>query len=269
MARLRSSALVVPTRGVRAAQLPASAVDTIRGIAAGIERPFAVSHLSAALVMGMPVPRRFASGLPVHVMRPTQRAQTHRPSVISHRGLERRRVVRVRGLPVVDPLDTWCDLARMVPADELVVIGDWLMSRGASTGDFVATLGAHGGERGIRAARGALPLIRAGSRSRMETLARLMFVGAGLPEPELNADVHDDHGQWILCADFLWRAQRVVAEYQGDHHRVDRRQWQFDIARRRLAEVNSWTVVDITAHDVFDAFHRSQVVGRLSHLLLG
>ncbi len=97
----------------------------------------------------------------------------------------------------------------------------------------------------------------------------LMFVGAGLPEPELNADVHDDHGQWILCADFLWRAQRVVAEYQGDHHRVDRRQWQFDVARRRLAEANSWTVVDITAHDVFDAYHRSQVVGRLSHLLLG
>lgn len=101
----------------------------------------------------------------------------------------------------------------------------------------------------------------------METLARLVFARAGLPEPELNADVHDEAGLWILRADFLWRAQRVIAEYQGDVHRSDRRRWQADIARRRLAEDSGWIVVDLTAQDLFHDYHRGQLLTRLERLL--
>ena len=34
-----------------------------------------------------------------------------------------------------------------------------------------------------------------------------------------------DSGQWLSDSDFVWRQQRVVAEFDGDHHRTDRAQW--------------------------------------------
>ncbi len=52
----------------------------------------------------------------------------------------------------------------------------------------------------------ALPLVRSGSRSAMQTRARLMFHRAGFPEPELNEPVRDAHGGWLLDGEFVWRA---------------------------------------------------------------
>jgi hypothetical protein len=57
----------------------------------------------------------------------------------------------------------------------------------------------------------------------METTARLLFRRGGVPEPELNAVVSDAAGEWLAFGDFLWRARRVVAEFDGDFHRTDRR----------------------------------------------
>lgn len=48
----------------------------------------------------------------------------------------------------------------------------------------------------------------------------------------------------------VFRAQRVIVEYEGDHHRTDRRQWQTDIARHRLLEALECRVIRITARDL-------------------
>ncbi len=265
--RLRHTSLVVPTRGVRASAQPRSISDAAHATAIALESPFAFSHLTAGHLLGMPLPRPPTADDALHVMRPSGLARPVRPGVVAHRGLERRGLVRVGGLPVVGPLDTWRDLSRCLPPDELVVLGDWLLGRGVTLEDLAATVRGHHGERGTRAARAALPLVRPGSESRMETLARLVICAAGLPEPELNADVLDDDGRWILRADFLWRAQRVIGEYQGDIHRTDRRRWQADIVRRRQAEDSRWTVVDMSAPDVFQPYQRGLLLARLAQLL--
>ena len=84
----------------------------------------------------------------------------------------------------------------------------------------------------------------------MESRARLHFGRAGLPEPELNAEVFAEDGNFVARADFLWRDARVIVEYEGDHHRTDRRQWQSDIQRTRLLESLGWRVLRITAADL-------------------
>ena len=84
----------------------------------------------------------------------------------------------------------------------------------------------------------------------MESKTRLLFVRGGLPEPELNAAVCDAAGEWLAFGDFVWRKQHVVAEFDGDFHRTDRRQWQRDVGRRESVQEAGWTYVQLTARSV-------------------
>ncbi|MFZ1285635.1 MAG: hypothetical protein WAR57_01195 [Candidatus Phosphoribacter sp.] len=265
--RLRHRSLVAVTRGSRSPRIASSLVQTARALAVVVEPDSAFSHDTAARLLGLPMAEPWVSSAPLDLMRPTDSAFVRRRGVRAHRGLERRAVVTIDGLRVVSGVDTWGDLATRVPLDELVVIGDALAARGIPLAHLYAAVARRRGQRGIRRLREASALVKSGSRSRMETLARLAFGRAGLPEPALNADVHDEDGQWILCADFLWRAKRVIGEYQGDQHRSDRRRWRSDVTRRRLAEDNGWTYVELTARDLFDRAAHRQLIARLGHLL--
>jgi hypothetical protein len=106
------------------------------------------------------------------------------------------------------------------------------------------------GRRAIRARRAAA-LVRLGVDSPMETHLRLVIVFAGLPEPVVNRDVFNSRGGWLARPDLSYPEWKIAIEYDGEHHRVDRRQWRRDIARRELLEAAGWIVLVITANDVF------------------
>jgi hypothetical protein len=232
--------------------------------------PFAFSHLTAARLWNLPLPSAWHPGEPLHVMRPTASAQVRRPEVVGHRGLERRDTELLRGVPVTGPAWTWADLATLdsMTVDDLVIAGDAFVSRTPGLLDQLARLTRDGSRRrGKSRLRRALPLLRVGSGSAMETRARLVFHRSGLPEPELNASVHAEDGHFIARVDFLWRVARVVVEYEGDHHRSDRRQWQHDIARTRLLEALGWRVIRITSSDLWDSRLRRELVTLLADLV--
>ncbi|MGV1028222.1 MAG: endonuclease domain-containing protein [Dermatophilaceae bacterium] len=152
---------------------------------------------------------------------------------------------------MTDVVDTWCDLATRLGLVELVVAGDAALNRADVDLDgFRTAVALRRGRRGARNRAAALPLLRIGSGSPMETRARLAFRNAGLPEPALNADIVDDSGSWVARADFVWREARLIVEYEGDEHRTDRRRWQADIARIQLLEDLGWKVLRITARDL-------------------
>jgi hypothetical protein len=154
-------------------------------------------------------------------------------------------------LPVTTIQDTWLDLGTLLDVDDLVVAGDAVARRVEdAAADLAFRLSKRPRGRGRRRALSALGLVRAGSRSPMETRARLAFVRGGLPEPELNGPIVDGAGEWVATADFVWREQRVLVEYEGDHHRSDRRQWQSDVTRTRVLEALGWRVIRITARDL-------------------
>ena len=100
----------------------------------------------------------------------------------------------------------------------------------------------------------------------METRARLMFWRAGFPEPEVNAEVLDSAGGWLLEGDLVWREQRVIGEYQGaDHGSIKRR--SADSSRASSAEDHGYRVLEIFAEDVFGPARRRACLTRFARAL--
>jgi len=98
--------------------------------------------------------------------------------------------------------------------------------------------------------------------------ARLWFARGGLPEPELNAAILDDAGEWLAFGDLVWRERRVVAEFDGDYHRTDRGQWPIDVARRESVQEAGWTYLQLTARMVTVPVYADRLVARLRRLLI-
>lgn len=158
-------------------------------------------------------------------------------------------LIHVGGLPVTTAARTAFDLARQLPTGEAVARLDALMrAKPFSTEDVLMLAERHAGARGLRRLRAALPLVDPGAASPKETWLRLLFIDAGLPFPATQLPVQQN---WRLIAllDMGWEKYRVAAEYDGDHHRTDRRQYARDQARLRTVEELGWIVIRVIAED--------------------
>lgn len=253
--------LELPFRGVRSH----GPVDTVeaRAAALALVRPegLVLSHCTAAIVHGLPVPRQCEHDS-LHVTTPGRRIR--RPGVVSHRG--EREPVRVRTVWVTSLADTWLDLAPSVSPDDLVVLGDAVARRMGRLDELRAVV--HRRAPGVRRAREALEWIRVGSASPMETRSRVLVVRVGLPSPELNGAIHDDDGGWLATGDLVWRERRTVGEFQGAHHFAGYARGDRDIVRRRAIEGAGWAHVDFTKDDYFRRPRRLALLRRLSGLLV-
>ncbi len=267
--RTRRGDLASPLWGVRSPPTT-SFWPALRAAGCVIAPDEAFSHLTAARMMGLPLPQPWGPEEPWHITGENDFPRLRRRHVVAHRSVDQRGVVIVDGLRCTDPLTTWADLAGTLGLDDLVVMGDAIVEfcQGISTGDLRQVVRARAGHRGVVRMREAGDLVRVGSRSPMESKTRLMFLRGGLPEPELNAPVVDAAGEWLAFGDFVWREQRVVAEFDGDFHRTDRRQWQRDVGRRESVQEAGWTYVQLTARSVTVPAYRDRLIRRLRQLLL-
>ncbi|MEI2649808.1 MAG: DUF559 domain-containing protein [Dermatophilaceae bacterium] len=274
--RLRHAGLVRAAHGLRTPTEPATLAQATTALARILTEPWAWSHETAAELCGLPVPHPWQPGDRLSVMRTSAGGPIRRPQVRGRVGLERRATVERLGMPVVNPYTTWCDLAVEVSRDDAVVLGDAIAAWPVSPDDvrlgltswvrLEAEVMHRIGAPGSRRVRTAYLAVRGGSRSPMESLARLCFIDAGLPEPELNLDVLDE-GRWVATVDFAWPWARVIVEYQGDHHRTNRRQWQHDLQRLALLQDLGWTVILISSADLATAHARQQLVARVERAL--
>ena len=274
--RLRAADLGRPYRGTRSRDLTPDLAQRLRALTLVLPASAVFSHDTAAALLRLPLPLA-ASASPgherqlVHVMTTPGSPRVVRTGVVGHRGAPFG-IVTVAGLRVTGPAATLVDLAATWALEDLVAAGDvilnWAAARqSASKGETVRD-GVHEltrvvesavNRRDVRTLRRALPLMRVGARSAMESRARLIMLRGGLPQPELHADVHDHCGEWLATPDFLWRKARVLAEFQRDHHRTDRAQWMSDIVRWRRLQEADWRVVLLTADDVLR--HPDRLVG--------
>ncbi|MCW4602573.1 hypothetical protein ON003_13875 [Janibacter hoylei] len=252
--------LHMPFRGVRSHLEPVTVAQRYAALALVGPEQVMLSHCSAAVVHGLPVPRG-CEHTALHVT--TGGPKIRRPGVVAHRG--QRSAVVVGGVPVTCLAETWLDLAPFVGLDALVVLGDEVARRLGGTQRLAALTDRR--VPGVRRAREALSWIRVGSKSAMETRSRVLFVRAGLPEPELNGDIHDRDGGWLATGDLLWREAEVVGEYLGAHHFRDYAQGDSDIVRRRDVERAGWSHVDFTKDDYYRRPRRLVLLHRLAGLL--
>lgn len=76
-----------------------------------------------------------------------------------------------------------------------------------------------------------------------------MLIEAGLPRPQTQIPVLDELGSAIAYLDMGWEQLKVAVEYDGEQHRVDRRQYTWDVRRLETIERLGWIVVRVLASD--------------------
>lgn len=216
------------------------------------------SHFSAAILHGLPLPRRYRpGGIDVAVFAPRKPSRVR--GVIPH---ELRRaghlVVQVDGLRCMSAPDTWAQVSGAIALTDLIVMGDFLLTGSQpysgmvspwTREDLEAAVRRHGRRPGVRNLRLALDRIRYGSLSPQESRLRVELVDAGLPEPALNFRVLD-RGTFIAMVDLAYPDRKVAVEYLGDHHRTSDTVFQADIYRRERLMLAGWNVLFVTAADL-------------------
>lgn len=273
--RMRGKDLERPVRGVRLAAavgpvppVPPNPVDPwadaaarlrhrCEAVALAVPDDAFFSHLTAARLWPLPLPRWAVEDDAVHVSVMEPAMSPRLPGIVGHR-LSHHLISAVRrgGLRVVDPATLFCQLASRLALPDLVAVGDALIllpryAHGRDERPYVALTDltervdrARG--RGVVRARRALGLVRPGAESRPETLVRLAIADAGLPEPDLNVDVCAADGTFLGRGDMVYRLYRVIVEYDGDHHRTDTVQYDHDVGRLDRFAAHGWRVVRLT-----------------------
>lgn len=235
--------------------------------AASIAQPgWFFSHVTAAVLWELPLPLRVLrdavgtdGGIDVAVCGESRaprgrgiRGHQLRPELVS---------IRLLGeVAVCSPASVWAQLAPLLSIDQLVELADAIvyiprrrgMVRGTSadalgTPEQLAAAMDAGRRHGVDRLRAALPQMRIGAASPAETRIRLAVIRAGLPEPELDVDVYAADGTAIGFTEFAYPDYRLLVEYEGDHHRVSRAQWNRDIEKHAACVDAGWSLVRLTS----------------------
>lgn len=245
LARVRAHALVLPAH----AFYIGDAARAVYGL------PFAdAAHAATAdLEVAVLAPHR-------GVRRPAINAVQVRPS-LAH-------CVMIDGIRVATPATVWAMSARGSDVRELVRLGDAIVriprgDRGrrqperqlATPEQLQAAIDA-GRRRGREKLRRALPLVRVGSMSVLETDWRWNLRGSGLPDPDLDFEVRDKEGALLGISDGAFPAYRLAVEVEGDGHRVSRRQWNRDIEKYAAYADLGWETVRLTSAHIRGPGHR-------------
>lgn len=251
--RMRAKDLAAPFHGIRT---PASMTDVTTRCVARMTRlpPYAaVSHATAALLDGLPLPTRLEHDETVHISVPLgARAPRGRgtcghqvrcgPADADHR----------HGFLSTAAHRTFCDLAATLSLHELVAVGDHILhNRLATRAELADAVSRHASARGRPRLLLALELLDERAESPKESELRVLLHDRDLPKPDVNHVVRDERRRFVARVDMAYAHARIAIEYEGDHHR-DPAQWRRDLARRRRLEALGWIYLTVTQADLDD-----------------
>ncbi|MDJ0333789.1 hypothetical protein QMG83_00980 [Salinibacterium sp. G-O1] len=242
--RLRALDLGRPFHGVRAPGTQVTLDQLAHAYAARMPRHELFTHTTAAAIHGLRMPRNFVE-LQLHVSAAPPHPAPRSRGVIGHQSALVPTIVG--GLRVARPVDAWAQCAGILSLDELIVMGDGLLKRHspiATLGEIESLVAALSGARGVVNLREAVLLMRSRTDSAMETILRLLIVRAGFPEPEVNGPIRNNFGAVIAHGDLVFRAQKVVVEYDGGGHREERQYFR-DIYRLDDIMEEGWRAIRV------------------------
>lgn len=166
------------------------------------------------------------------------------------------------GLPVTTPAQTFIHLALKLDLFQVVAFGDAMVSREMMTLDALHHEVEDWTGQGARSALAAVSFVRAGVDSPPETHLRLLFVLAGLPEPEVDVVQRDDMGHIHTRIELGYRntprANReskvhLGFEYDGRPWHSSPEQRAHDAARRRRLGEEGWHIEVVTGDELYRA----------------
>ena len=146
------------------------------------------------------------------------------------------------------PQTAW-DIAVLETTPTAVSVIDAMLRSGSvAEGTLEDLARGRSGRRGSRRFRRALELADARSESPPESVVRVACVLGGLPPPVPQFDVVEG-GRWLARVDLAWPEQRVVVEYEGEHHFTGV-QIVRDDARYAELTAHGWLVIRVAALDL-------------------
>lgn len=255
--RVRRADLARPFRGVRELHPADSFLERCRSYAT-IMRPDAYfCGPTAACLWGLPLPGWLENDDRLHVGLPHGGRATRLTGTIGHHFIiTPAELTTLDGLAATTPARTWCDLAVLLPLEDLVAAGDrvlWRHDPLATPAELAELARRHPGRRGAATRAAALPLLSDRADSRPESQLRLRFAAAGLPPVSPNHEVFSSTGALLAVIDLAFAKYRVGLDHEGDHHRTEQRQWRRDLRRFATLEDESWSMVRSTADDLVDS----------------
>jgi very-short-patch-repair endonuclease len=179
------------------------------------------------------------------------RGQRNHAGLLVHRAqLLPGEIKQVRGLRVTSPVRTAYDLARRGDLVERVVAVDRLANVHRFSPDLLLNFTARN-----RRARGndLVPYVLAYADRRacspMETRLRMLIVQAGLPKPEVQWVVQDEHTHTAVWLDLAWPDHMIGIEYEGEGH-TDPDQVLRDIGRYTALVDKGWRIYRYTKQEI-------------------
>lgn len=219
---LRRGEWVSLRRGAYAERAQVDAMSTeqhhlarIHAVARSLRTPAVVSHVSAALLHGLPT-----WGLDlteVHISRQNLHASRHEAGVHHHRGdLTGSEIVTVDGVEVTCLARTVLDTARMASFEAAVVVADAAFARDPlAQSHALDRLNTMRDWPGARQAGSVVEFADGRSESVGESRCRVCFREAGLPRPVLQHEVFTPNGRLIGRADFGFLEFGTLGEFDG------------------------------------------------------
>jgi very-short-patch-repair endonuclease/predicted transcriptional regulator of viral defense system len=222
-----------------------------------------LSHRSAAGLLGIRRDNRAKTDVTV-----PRRSARPRPGIDVHRGstLQAVDITTVDGIPCTSVGRTLVDLGDVVDGRAVERAVDQAEVIRLFDGRAVAgALERAGPRRGAGILRAVLADLDEPRLTRRELEERFLALcrAASLSSPAVNAWIALDHGV-IYQADFLWRAQRLIAETDGRDVHTTAKAFENDRLRDQRLTLAGFTVVRFTWRQVLGEPARvAETVGRL------
>jgi hypothetical protein len=213
--RIRRGAYA-PSEVWRAASAEARHLVLARAVLRALDEPAVLSHVSAAVAHGLPVWGADLSR--VHVVRPAARQGARTEGGVVHHAaaLPAEHVTQVGGVPATIAARTVIDHARSTPFEPAVTTADAALHLGLATqADLREVLFWMHDWPQVRGAGRVVAFADGRPETVGESRGRVFFHRHGFPEPEMQVEIRDAHGVLLARADFLFRAQRTIGEFDG------------------------------------------------------
>lgn len=176
----------------------------------------ALSHQSAALAIGLPVP--LYPDMPVHLTALTVQPRSRRMAdkVLHHSDSIINEVIEVGGLRVLTPERTVADCLRtMGPANGVAVADQAVRSCATTLRDVRRVIDSQRRWRGRPRAVAAAGLVDPRRETWLESFSFVTLNTLGIELPTPQVEVFDEWGRFVARVDGLWISDGVVGEADG------------------------------------------------------
>ncbi len=265
--RLLGRDLARPFQGVYVAKERALSLQVLcDGLARRLDPTAFFCGITAARLLGVPLPHRVESSPLIHVGVPSPRYRPVGRGLVGHAFAIAKDDIRTwSGLRLTSPERTWCDLSAVLSVSDLVAAGDYLIQWRlpmATPESLAAATRAHAGQRGVTRARLALPFLDGRSESPQESRLRYLLVCARLGELVANLPITTSGG-YRYRADLAFPAHKVIIEYRSGFHDSPAA-FRADMTRVSRLEADGWKVILVNGDDLDNP---EELVGRIRRVL--